>query len=856
VEVKVTSMSSGLDDTIGPDGLSSELREAVARLSGKRVFHGPTSLGGVPFRLASAQRRLGVQGASICYPSPVFRYPTDKKFEAPDELTRLAPDQVEFYANQYEIFHFYFGTSLNGLYLDDVVQLKERGKKIIFYFCGCDIRDPRIIGDKYSISGCAHCLPQLCNPNRLEALRLAREVADLVYVSTPDLHEFMSDSRLLVQPIDVFALRKQAKGILGKTKSHPFVVAHSPTSRKLKGTRFVIEAVESLKKRGLNMEARLIEGMNYQKALQEYISADIAVDQLLIGAYGQVTVEMMALGVPVICYVRDNVLPLYPSPPPIISADPYNLAEVLEYYYHNPEELEPFHSRGLEYVAQHHDADAVARQTILDYATLFDSVDHSLSTPRVAPQPKRPRVVMLCDDSLVDRRIIREAATLTSRGWDAVVLAFNAGRTEKAYREEGIPVIHIREDSNVVLVKYYLGEESPAAIPDFMNGRPGRWLWGKLLQAGRWARGRGLVRENLGRRHLKWAALVLASPVLAVLAPFWFLRRKAPERPSEEQEHMEMLKAHVRTQIAESAVATVMHYEPNLIVAHDLPMLAPAALASELLAAPLIYDSHELYPEIHTLSPEDSVKLKKMESDLIRLPKAVFTVNEFIAEEMAKAYDIPTPYVLYNCTTLPQDWSPPYNRLRQELNLESEKKIILFHGWFSPSRNLENLVDAFALLPDEYVLVLLGFGDYATALLKRATAAGVADKVFVLNAVPQTEVLYYAASSDLGVIPYAPVDRNSYYCSPNKLFDFLLCQVPVLGYDSPFLAKTLTGQGVGVNRKLDAPRDFCEAILEAFDPERYASMKARLAQIGPRYDWALEGERLVNVIEEIVLRVP
>ena len=314
-----------------------------------------------------------------------------------------------------------------------------------------------------------------------------------------------------------------------------------------------------------------------------------------------------------------------------------------------------------------------------------------------------------------------------------------------------------------------------------------------------------------------------------------------------------MLKGYVRSQIAESAVATVMYYEPDLIVAHDLPMLAPAALAAEMLATPLAYDSHELYTEIHTLSPEVSAKLKKMESDLIRIPEAVFTVNEFIAGELATAYDIAEPKVLYNCTNLPQDWSPPYDRLRQELRLGREKKIVLFHGWFSSGRNLENLLEAFTLLPSEYVLVFLGFGEYGAALLKRVNASRLAERVLFHDAVLQTEVLYYVASSDLGVIPYAPIDRNSYFCSPNKLFDFLLCQVPVLGYDSPFLAKTLAGQGVGVNRKLDTPHAFSEGILEALEPEKYASMKARLVEIGPLYDWMIEGEKFATAIDEVVV---
>lgn len=466
------------------------------------------------------------------------------------------------------------------------------------------------------------------------------------------------------------------------------------------------------------------------------------------------------------------------------------------------------------------------------------------------PKPSRRRVVMVCDDYLIDRRIIRECHTLVHHGWDPVVIAFNPGRVERARWEEGVPVLHLREDSSGPLRRYYL-DDDPGLTPGLAANPIAHGVWGQALRAGRWVKRKGIIPRGWRRRQLKIALGVIFSPVLLLALPFILIGRRRMARRAQRNQRLQRLRDYTRFHIAGPAAATVMYYEPDLIIAHDLPMLAPGALAAHLLGVPLIYDSHELYTEIHTLAPETARRLKEIEADLIKLPAAVFTVNEFIAQELAKAYGIPEPGVLYNCTTLPTDWSPPYHLIREKLGLGPEKKIVLFHGWFASGRNLEHLVDAFGLLPPEYVLGLLGFDDYGAELLARAEAAGCGARVHLLDPVPQTEVLYYVASADLGVIPYAPIDRNSYFCSPNKLFDFLLCQVPVLGYDSPFLAKTLSGQGVGVNAKLDSPEAFRDAILEALDPSRYASMKERLADAGPRYDWSIEGQKLVDAVEAL-----
>ena len=360
-----------LDGAVRRLTLMQDLTSAVAQLSRRRIFHGPCNLGGGPFRLARAQRQLGVSATSVCYPTAVYRFPCDEIFPADDELTRLPQKRLDGFAQRYDLFQFYFGISLNGLFLDDIEWLHAQGKKLVFYFCGCDIKDPRIMRERHDIHACRYCWPQRCNPNRRKALGLASEMADLIYISTPDLHEFIPGARLLQQPIDVHELRRRAPVGRPPKRGGAFVVAHSPTSRELKGTRFIVEAVDQLRQAGLDIELRVIEGMSYDEALKAYAEADLAVDQLLFGAYGQVSIEMMALGVPVVCYLREDVLPLYPEPPPIINANPDDLADVLAHYYHHREQLESFRERGFDYAERRHDSLSLAHQTILDYARLF-----------------------------------------------------------------------------------------------------------------------------------------------------------------------------------------------------------------------------------------------------------------------------------------------------------------------------------------------------------------------------------------------------------------------------------------------------------------------------------------------------
>ncbi len=67
-------------------------------------------------------------------------------------------------------------------------------------------------------------------------------------------------------------------------------------------------------------------------------------------------------------------------------------------------------------------------------------------------------------------------------------------------------------------------------------------------------------------------------------------------------------------------------------------------------------------------------------------------------------------------------------------------------------RGLEELVDAMADVADGE-LVLLGDGVIVDALLRRAAAAGVGDRIHALPPVPSGEVVAYAASADVGRQP-------------------------------------------------------------------------------------------------------
>jgi glycosyltransferase involved in cell wall biosynthesis len=335
-----------------------------------KILHAPIDIGGMPFTFAQAQRELGFNAVSyVIDASPTYRFKADIQASRSTFRKRLSVkwNAIRF-ALQFDVFHFYFGESLTSHRLREIGLLKKLGKKVFFYFCGCDIRDSKKMISTYQYSACRFCWPMLCSPNRDLACRVARDQADAVFVSTADLLEFVPGSIWLPQPVNL----KLFDGIASNVQKHKkdeeeIVLVHAPTSRTIKGSDYLIRAVDDLKAKGYKIRLCLLEKMPYRKVLEEYVKADIIVDQLLAGWYGQVSIEAMALGKPAICYIREDLNKHSEDGLPVVSANIDSIRDVLEDLLNNRDRLGELGQRGRAYVEKHHDARKVAEKAVEVY---------------------------------------------------------------------------------------------------------------------------------------------------------------------------------------------------------------------------------------------------------------------------------------------------------------------------------------------------------------------------------------------------------------------------------------------------------------------------------------------------------
>jgi len=123
-------------------------------------------------------------------------------------------------------------------------------------------------------------------------------------------------------------LNKYRSILIDKDKKNPLIV-HAPTDKDIKGTSFIVNALNELKNENLQFEFLLLENMTRDEVKNKIEGCDIFIDQLICGGYGMAATESLALGKPVICYLHDTSVAELPANCPIINANPVTIKKIL-----------------------------------------------------------------------------------------------------------------------------------------------------------------------------------------------------------------------------------------------------------------------------------------------------------------------------------------------------------------------------------------------------------------------------------------------------------------------------------------------------------------------------------------------
>jgi glycosyltransferase involved in cell wall biosynthesis len=359
---------------------------------------------------ARAERLLGVQADTLVYDTffithdftfnlaPVMRA---IRWSGPlrGSIRRLIKYGVFAWACiRYDRFHFFFDRGLlptYGFHFNDfeLKVLHELNKEIYFYAYGADVRTRITTESLGKFNCCTECptpgMVCICDETigRQQQAMIAKS-ATAVF-SMGDMIHYTPTSRndLFYWPIDLAAEGgdRYAPRYPEAMSDRPVRIAHAPNHRGFKGTHYLIEAVEQLSREGHRIELNLIEKIPNRQALEIYRSADIVFDQCLIGFHGYFALEALALGKPVIVYIRHpHLYLLAPVECPFINARSDQLLVTLRELVLDRPRLRSLGIRGREYIEKYFSLRAFANRLERVYRELREDFDRAGPIPRPA----------------------------------------------------------------------------------------------------------------------------------------------------------------------------------------------------------------------------------------------------------------------------------------------------------------------------------------------------------------------------------------------------------------------------------------------------------------------------------------
>lgn len=379
-----------------------------------RILHCPGEVGGNPQSLARAERRLGLQSVAVTFESSYLHYAGDEVLFDPEDgwLVREAKRWGLLWRaiREFDIIHFNFGRTimptgepygqasvgsgrtLRGtswlkslgsrlLHMRDLPILKAAGKGIVVTYQGDDARQGDYCLARFAISAVQEVeegyYSSATDAWKRASIEMMGRYADLIYAVNPDLLHVLPARARFIPYANVDPADWKPVGVSHDLHRAP-VVLHAPSHRGVKGTRFILAALDRLRAEGLKFELVLVEQLAHAEARQLYERADLLVDQLLCGWYGGVAVELMALAKPVIAYIREEDLGYVPpemrADLPVISATPDTIYHVLkEWLTVRRADLPALGLQGRAFVEKWHNPATMAAMLKADYERIRGS---------------------------------------------------------------------------------------------------------------------------------------------------------------------------------------------------------------------------------------------------------------------------------------------------------------------------------------------------------------------------------------------------------------------------------------------------------------------------------------------------
>lgn len=306
-------------------------------------------------------------------------------------------------------------------------------------------------------------------------------------------------------------------------------------------------------------------------------------------------------------------------------------------------------------------------------------------------------------------------------------------------------------------------------------------------------------------------------------------------------------------------IRNIRQFRVDVMSCHDIDSLFLAWFAYffRVKKPLLIYDSHEF--EIGRNITRNIVQrwwVLHLERFLIKRCAFSIMVNDAIADEVQKIHSLKNRPVVVKSTPFhwtidKQECLTKRNEVLSMIN-NPQPTLLMYHGLIMKGRGLEMMLDVVKKNTTTCALILGNDEDNQIEKLKKmALALGVSERILFLPAVPVEQLWKYVGAADIGMVTVPAVSKSYFYMLPNKFFENIQSETPVICSDFPAIAPIVKKYNIGLTcDPLDVDAINSCIIKMQCDKDLYRTFKKNLKKAKEELCWENEKQVLIQAFKK------
>ena len=293
--------------------------------------------------------------------------------------------------------------------------------------------------------------------------------------------------------------------------------------------------------------------------------------------------------------------------------------------------------------------------------------------------------------------------------------------------------------------------------------------------------------------------------------------------------------------------------KPDICHGHDPDGLLIGYFVKYFLRSKLIYDSHELWSDSIHLKGDKQILYKigrKIEKILIKYAEVVIAVNKSILDVIKKENNIKCTAVVRN---IPHAIECVTQFTKKELGFPDCDSNIIYVGNIERGRGIEVMIKSMGRVHNNIGLVLMGKDSaFKRDMEKLSKTKKLESRIRFIESVSPNQILSVCKLADVGIAPIENLCKSYYLSLPNKIFEYIHAELPVLVSDFPEMKNIIENYSVGEVFNVDEPSSIIGVINNYFDnPDKIIKYEQNCLQASKELNWDNEEKQLFNLYKKL-----